>query len=238
MECLSPTVMNNYVTCFRMLTHLGVNNIWATGVLRNNRLRKCTIIGDKQPQKRNVDTLDRAHQAKKNSETLTVVGLNDNREVYIASSKFSEPKKFVRCMNKVEGKYIEKQQLNQFHCYNKSRVFFRKDGPERFQVQDWYPNEKIVMVPVCLYVRCFNARCCSSECMGVVSHWQRWIQWVSASPNLQFSWNIQRKANQPRTMKEFRMSHQMSVMRWHIIRCHLKIKACVTSAKITSDDAV
>ena len=126
MECLSPTVMNNYVTCFRMLTHLGVNNIWATGVLRNNRLRKCTIIGDKQPQKRNVDTLDRAHQAKKNSATLTVVGLNDNREVYIASSKFSEPKRFVRCMNKVERKYIEKQQLNQFHCYNKNRVFFEK----------------------------------------------------------------------------------------------------------------
>ena len=64
--------------------------------------------------------------SKKNSATLTMVGLNDNREVYIASSKFSEPKRFVRCMNKVEGKYIEKQQLNQFHCYNKSRVFFEK----------------------------------------------------------------------------------------------------------------
>ena len=65
MECLSPTVMNNYVTCFSMPTHLGVNNIWATGVLSKNRLRKCTIVGDKQPQKSNVDTLDSAHQAKK-----------------------------------------------------------------------------------------------------------------------------------------------------------------------------
>ena len=65
MKCLPPTVMNNYVTCFRMLTHLGVNNIWATGVLSKNRLRKCTIVGDKQPQKRNVDTLDSTHQAKK-----------------------------------------------------------------------------------------------------------------------------------------------------------------------------
>ena len=65
MECLPPTVMNNYVACFSMPTHLGVNNIWATGVLSKNRLRKCTIVGDKQPQKRNVDTLDSAHQAKK-----------------------------------------------------------------------------------------------------------------------------------------------------------------------------
>ena len=84
------------------------------------------LLGTNSRKKRNVDTLDRAHQAKKNSATLTVVGLNDNREVYIASSKFSEPKRFVRCMNKVERKYIEKQQLNQFHCYNKNRVFFEK----------------------------------------------------------------------------------------------------------------
>ena len=65
MECLPPNVMNNYVTCFSMPTHLGVNSIWATGVFSKNRLRKCTIVGDKQPQKRNVDTLDSAHQAKK-----------------------------------------------------------------------------------------------------------------------------------------------------------------------------
>ena len=64
MKCLPPTIMNNYITCFRMLTYLGVNNIWATGVLSKNRLRKCTIVGQKQPQKRNVDTLNSAHQAK------------------------------------------------------------------------------------------------------------------------------------------------------------------------------
>ena len=90
--------------------------------------------------------------SKKSSATLTVVVLNDNRAVYIDSSKFSEPKRFVRRLNKVEGKYIQEQQLTQFHCYNLNRVFFPKDGPERFQVQDWYPNEKMVVVPVCLYV--------------------------------------------------------------------------------------
>ena len=40
MECLPPTVschifMDNYFTSFRLLTHLGVNNIQATGVLNN-----------------------------------------------------------------------------------------------------------------------------------------------------------------------------------------------------------
>ena len=53
MECLTPTFsfdvfMDNYFTSFCLLTYLGVNNIQATGVLNNSRLRKYTIIGDKQ----------------------------------------------------------------------------------------------------------------------------------------------------------------------------------------------
>ena len=47
---------------------------------------------------------------KKSSETLTIVGRNDNRAVYIASSKPSEPNRFFRRLNKVERKYIQKQQ--------------------------------------------------------------------------------------------------------------------------------
>ena len=56
MECLTPSVsfnifMDNYFTSFCLVTLLGVNNIRATRVLNKNRLRKCTIIGDKQLQK-------------------------------------------------------------------------------------------------------------------------------------------------------------------------------------------
>ena len=65
MKCLPPTVMNNYFISFCLLTHLGVNNIWATGVFIKNRLSKCTNVGDKQPQKRYVTTLNRARKAKK-----------------------------------------------------------------------------------------------------------------------------------------------------------------------------
>ena len=64
MECLTPSVnfdifMNNYFTSFRLFTHLEVNNIRAKRVLNKNTLRKCTITGDKQLQKkRNVATLN------------------------------------------------------------------------------------------------------------------------------------------------------------------------------------
>ena len=56
-ECLIPSVsfdifMDNYFTSFCLLTHLGVNNIRATRVLNKNRLRRCTVIGDKQLQKK------------------------------------------------------------------------------------------------------------------------------------------------------------------------------------------
>ena len=71
MESLTPSVsfdifMDNYFTSVRLLTHVGVNNIRATRVLNKNRLHKCTIIGDKQLQKkRNMANLNSAHQAKK-----------------------------------------------------------------------------------------------------------------------------------------------------------------------------
>ena len=52
--CLSFDIfiMNNYFTSFRLLTHIGVNNIRAARVLNKNRLRKCTINGEKHLQKK------------------------------------------------------------------------------------------------------------------------------------------------------------------------------------------
>ena len=79
MGCVPPTVMNNHVTCFRLLTHLGVSNIWATGVLNKNRLRKWAIVGDKQPQKKKCGRFGERTSSKKSSATLTVVDFNENR---------------------------------------------------------------------------------------------------------------------------------------------------------------
>ena len=92
MECLTPNVtfdifMDNYFTFFRLLTHLGVNNIQVTCVLNKNRLRNSTIIGDKQLQKKGTMNIKQ-----KRSVTLTVVGQNSSSAIYIASSKACEPK--------------------------------------------------------------------------------------------------------------------------------------------------
>ena len=56
-KCLTPSVsfdifMDNYFTPFRLLAHLGVDNIRATRVLNKNRLRKFNFIGNKQLQEK------------------------------------------------------------------------------------------------------------------------------------------------------------------------------------------
>ena len=53
--------------------------------------------------------------------------------------------------------------------------FCQQNGPEHGQLQDWYPDEEIVVVPICL-----NGRCCSSWGESIVSYWQRWRWWISA----------------------------------------------------------
>ena len=57
--------MDNYFTSFRLLTHLEVNNIRTTGVLNKNRLRKSTIIGDKQLQKKECGLFEQRTSSKK-----------------------------------------------------------------------------------------------------------------------------------------------------------------------------
>ena len=43
--------------------------------------------------------------------------------------------------------------------------FCQQNGPEHGQLQGWYPDEEIVVVPICL-----NGRCCFSRCEGIVSY--------------------------------------------------------------------
>ena len=74
---LSPYVsyhicVNNCFKPFCLLSHLGVNNIQATGMLNKNYLRKWTIIWDKQLLKETWPLEQRA-SSKKCSAVLTVV---------------------------------------------------------------------------------------------------------------------------------------------------------------------
>ena len=83
--------------------------------------------------------------------------------VYITSSESCEPKRFVWCWSKVERKCIQEQQTNQFHCYNQNMGFINR--MDQNVAKYWYPNEKIVVAPVCL-----NGRCYSLGCVGIVSY--------------------------------------------------------------------
>ena len=53
-----------------------------------------------------------AHQAKKAIYIHSGWFERQQRGVRIASSKFSEPERFICSLNIVEGKYIQEQQLN------------------------------------------------------------------------------------------------------------------------------
>ena len=60
MECLTPTV--KFDTFLTITARLGVNNIRVTGVLKNATALQ---LGRSSCKKRNVATLNNAHQAKK-----------------------------------------------------------------------------------------------------------------------------------------------------------------------------
>ena len=69
MECLTRIVsfdifMGNYFTSFRLLTYIGINNVRVTGVLNKNRLRKYTIIGDQQLQKKEPGYFEKRFSSK------------------------------------------------------------------------------------------------------------------------------------------------------------------------------
>ena len=57
--------MDNYFTTFCLLTDLGVINTLATGVLDINSLHKCTIIGNKQLQKKKRGPFEQRTSSKK-----------------------------------------------------------------------------------------------------------------------------------------------------------------------------
>ena len=97
--------------------------IWEKAVFIKNRLSKCTSIVDKQQQKKVMFPLWTEHIKQKSSATLAVVDLNNIRAIYIDSSKFSEPRRVVLRLNKVERNYIQEKQPIKFHYYNENEVF-------------------------------------------------------------------------------------------------------------------
>ena len=57
--------MDNYFTSFCLHTHVGVSNVPATGALNKKRLRKYTLTGDKQLQKKEHGHFEQRTSSKK-----------------------------------------------------------------------------------------------------------------------------------------------------------------------------
>ena len=116
--------MDNYFTSFRLLAHLGEHNIHATEVLNKNKLTKCDIITDKNHEKKARGYTEQKTSTNRSSKKITIVGWNDNCAVYLTSNCLSsDPAKSIRRWSKVERKYIQVNQTNQFYCYNQNMGF-------------------------------------------------------------------------------------------------------------------
>ena len=105
MECLTPTVsfyifMDNYFTSFRLLTHLGVNNIRALVCTTKIGYPNALSLGTNSCKK-GTKLLWTAHIKQKGIATLRVVSWNKSRVVCITSFESCQPKIFVWCWNKV-----------------------------------------------------------------------------------------------------------------------------------------
>ena len=75
--------VDNFFTSFRLLHHLHQNNVQATGVIRSNKLGRCSIEPAKALEKKARGFFD---QRTDSNGVITVVGWNDNRAVYVASN--------------------------------------------------------------------------------------------------------------------------------------------------------
>ena len=166
MECLLPTVIiylriiNTYFTTSRLLTHSGVRNIQAPGVLKKNRLRNALSLGSHN-RKNRMWQLWISYIMKKNSANLTVVGWSNNRVVYKASSKSFKPKIFVWCFNKIERSIFKNNIQINSTVTTRTQAFSTGTLPRQWLVSKW----KNGGVSACL-----NGWSYSSECVGVVSY--------------------------------------------------------------------
>jgi len=75
--------IDNFFTSFRLMNHLHDHNIQATGVIRCNKLGRCSIEPPKSLEKKERGFFD---QRTDSQGVLTVVGWNDNRSVYLTSN--------------------------------------------------------------------------------------------------------------------------------------------------------
>ena len=144
MECLTSTYnfdifMDNYFTYFRLLTHLEATEMYYANSL---------LLEETAAKKRNVTTMNSAHQAKQQC------NFDSN---WLELQQVTKRQSWKKVYSRATTKSTPQVQPEHWFC--------QMNGPERGQVQNWYPNEKMVVVPVCL-----NGRSCSLLCMVIISY--------------------------------------------------------------------
>ena len=114
-------------------------------MLKKNSLRKCPTIEKNSCKENKCGALNSAYQVNKscnfNSGWL--------KWCHVTEEKFKD------------SIFNNSVQIN-FTATTRTCVFLQQ-GPESWKVQDWHPNQKMMVVSVCL-----NGKWCSSECMGIV----------------------------------------------------------------------
>ena len=110
---------DNYFTSLRLLKHLHNNNIRATGTLNKGKLNNVPI----QPPKK-LEKASRCYYEKITTadNSITLVGWNDNRAVYLASNVYStQPTKQIQRWDRKQKEFISVTQPASFNAYNKGR---------------------------------------------------------------------------------------------------------------------
>ena len=112
-------------------------------MFNKNRLRKYTIIGDKQLKKKERGRFEQSstNQAK----------TKDSRAFYVAASKSCEPDRNLFSVRIKLKKVYSRASTKSISLLQPKHGFCQKNISERDQTQDWYPN-------------------CSSGCLGIALH--------------------------------------------------------------------
>jgi len=109
--------MDNFFTSFRLLNHLHEHNIQATGVIRSNKLGRCSIEPPKSLEKKDRGFFN---QRTDSQGVMTVVGWNDNRSVYVTSNVVGvQPTSTVSRWCRKTNSRINVVQPNLIRKYNK-----------------------------------------------------------------------------------------------------------------------
>ena len=173
MECLTPTVsfyifMDDYFTSFRLLACLPTLELTTfEQEVCSTKIGYATIIGKNSCKKSNVATLNSAADIEQKRYVTCVAGYSDSSALYIGSSESCQPNRNLFALEQSWKKVYSRPTTKSIPPFQPEHGVCQNNRSELGQTQDWYTNEKMVVVLTYLPL-CLNGRCCFLECVGIV----------------------------------------------------------------------